>query len=57
MAKAQQDYYRIHNKQRDLEFFSMALSMIGLSIAIYNYECDVTEHTKPITLKEYPIAM
>lgn len=35
----------------------MALSMIGLSIAIYNYECDVTEHTKPITLKEYPIAM
>jgi hypothetical protein len=57
MYKSQKDYYSLYNKQRDLEFFSMVLAMIGLIIGIINYEKDVKEHLKPVDLKTYPNAM
>lgn len=57
MFKMEKDYYSLYNKQRDLEFFSMVLAMIGLFIGIINYEKDVDEHKNPIDMKAYRNAM
>lgn len=57
MAKSQRDYYSLYNKQRDLEFLTMVLAMIGLFIGIINYEKDINEHTNPVDITTYPNAL
>lgn len=57
MFKAQKDYYRLFKTQRDLEFFSMVLAMLGLLIGVINYEKDIREHTEPISTDDYLSAL
>lgn len=55
--KAQKEYHIIFNKWRDLDFLTTVLSMVGLVLAILNFEHDVKNNSEPIDKEAYPDPM
>ena len=50
-------YHTIFNKWRDLDFLTTSLSMVGLILAIINFEHDTTISEDAIDMKMWPDPM
>jgi len=57
MIQSQKQYYTIFNKYRNYDFLTTTLAMIGLSIAIINYELEISSFTTYLDVKKYPDPM
>lgn len=55
--KKQRDYHRIFNQWRDYDFITTILAMIGLALAVANYEIDMSNSYDLLDPKLTPNAM
>ena len=49
----QKQYHRIFNQWRDFDFISTTLAMIGLTLALVNYEIDIANDQIPLDPSKY----